>query len=171
MEQLFKELNIDGFMAKPFEMDVFCEEVDTIIKKTSGLVKRISTMQGDGPRKVCIAESSTELFNKIGLAFLNAGYVVNPARTGTDAVERICAAVPDVALINLGLTDIPGDIVILKLKKMAKAQAVKFILYTAKTAEEATIAEKIGKKEGVDRFVVYTDAQQLVEVVNELLNV
>src|SRR4029077_16070984 len=33
METLFKELNIDGFMAKPFEVDNLLEEINIIIKK------------------------------------------------------------------------------------------------------------------------------------------
>ena len=33
MEQLFKPLNIDGFMAKPFEINDLLHEVETIIQK------------------------------------------------------------------------------------------------------------------------------------------
>ena len=33
MEQLFKEVNIDGFMAKPMEIDDLLKEVDIIIQK------------------------------------------------------------------------------------------------------------------------------------------
>ena len=47
MEQLFREFNIDGFMAKPFEVDELLEEVDTIIKKKSGIAKTIRVSDGD----------------------------------------------------------------------------------------------------------------------------
>ncbi len=46
MEQLFREFNIDGFMAKPFEVDELLEEVDTIIKKKSGIAKKIKVSEG-----------------------------------------------------------------------------------------------------------------------------
>ena len=169
MEQLFKELNIDGFMAKPFEVDELLEEADTIIKKYAGVAKTIRVAQGDQPFKVSIAENDQQAFNKIGSVFLNAGYVVNPARNGTEAIERISATVPDVALIKLGLVDIPGDMVILKLKHMAKTQNVKFILYTDKTAEKGIVSEKIGQKEGIDSFIAYSDPSNLVQAVEEIL--
>ena len=169
MEQLFQEFNIDGFMTKPFEVEELLEEVDTILKNRSGLSKKVKvSATGELPR-VCIAENDQDAFNAIGTAFLNAGYVVNPARNGTEAIERICATIPEVALIKLSLVDIQGDIVILKLKRIARAQAVKYILYTPKTAENIIIGEKIGQKDGIDRFVQYSNPQQLVDAVGEIL--
>lgn len=171
MEQLFREFNIDGFMAKPFEVDELLEEVDTIIKKKSGIAKIIKVTEGNQPPKVCVAENDGEAFNQIGSAFLSAGYMVNPARSGTEAIERISATVPEVALIKLGLIDIAGDIVIGKLKKMAKTQDVKCILYTDRTGDKQKVTEKIGKKEGIERFVAYGTIQDLVDAVNEVLKI
>ena len=171
MEQLFREFNIDGFMAKPFEVDELLEEVDTIIKKKSGIAKTIRVSEGQQPPKVCVAENDEQAFNKIGSAFLSAGYMVNPARTGTEAIERIAATVPEIAVIKLGLVDISGDIVIGKLKRMAKTQDVKFILYTERTAEKTIITEKISEKEGIDRFVTFSDPKQLIDAANELLRI
>ena len=94
--------------------DVTLTDVDTILTKRSSPVKKIRPVDGILP-KICIVENEPNAFSQIGSAFLNAGYVVNPARTGTEAIERIASAVPDVALVKLGLTDISGDIVILKL--------------------------------------------------------
>ena len=169
MEELFKEFNIDGFMSKPFDVENLLEEVDTIIKKKSGIVKPIRISRGEHLLTVCIAENNAEALSKIGAAFLNAGYVVNPAPNGTEAIERISATVPHVALINLKLADIPGDMVILKLKRMAKTQGVKFVLYTEQYADKAIITEKIGQKEGVDRFVAYSDISSLIQAATELL--
>ena len=97
--------------------------------------------------------------------------MVNPARTGTEAIERIAATVPEIAVIKLGLVDISGDIVIGKLKRMAKTQDVKFILYTERTAEKTIITEKISEKEGIDRFVTFSDPKQLIDAANELLRI
>ena len=170
MEQLFKQLNIDGFMAKPFEIDDLLKEVETIINKKSSVGIKVSSSGIREPRKVCIVENNTEVLNQIGSAFLSAGYMVNPAQNGTEGIERIANTVPDVAVVNLGLVDIPGDMVILKLKNMAKTQNVKYILYTKKSAEGSTIAQKIGEKEGIDRFVEFISPQDLLEAIKELLN-
>lgn len=171
MEQLFKELNIDGFMAKPFEVDDLLKEVETIVQKKSGVGKKIKLSREGEPPKICIAENSQEDFNKIGTAFLNAGYIVNPAQNGTEAIERISATVPDLALIKLGLADISGDMVILKLKKMAKTENVKYVLYTDKTGDKEKIMEQIGKKEGIDFFVSYRTPQDLIDAVSGLSKV
>lgn len=169
MEQLFKQLNIDGFMAKPFEIADLLQEIDTIIQKRSNAAYKITSSGIREPRKICIVENKPETLDKIGSVFLAAGFIVNPAQNGTEGIERIASSVPDVALVNLGLADIPGDMVILKLKMMAKTQDVKFILYTQRDPEKASIAEKIGDKEGVDRFIEFTTPQALLGAVKEVL--
>ena len=167
MEQLFREFNIDGFMAKPFEIDVLLDEVATIIQKRSGVKTTPSGTRE--PKVICIVEDNAEALNRIGSAFLSAGYTVNPAQNGTEGIERISTAVPEAALVKLGLVDIPGDMVILKLKMMAKTQDIKYILYTDKGAEKADIADKIGAKEGIDRFVGFVSPQDLLDAVNAAL--
>jgi len=169
MEQLFKEVNIDGFMAKPFEIADLLHEVETIIQKRSNTGVKITPSGTREPRKICIIESDPEILNKIGSVFLNAGYMVNPAQNGTEGIERVSHTVPDVALVKLGLVDISGDMVILKLKMMAKTQDVKYILYTEKSAERTSITQKIGEKEGIDRFVEFINPQDLLKAVNEVL--
>lgn len=168
MEQLFKELNIDGFMAKPFEIDELLKEVETIIERRENAGK-ITPSGMKEVRKVCIIENDPEVMNQIGAAFLISGYIVNPASNGAEGIERIAYTVPDVAVVNLGLIDIPGDMVILKIKNIAKTQNVKCILYTKRSAEKVTIAEKIGEKEGVDKFIQYVTAKDIVDAVNEML--
>ncbi len=169
MEQLFKELNIDGFMAKPFEIDDLLREADTIIRKEVNAGIRVSPSGARESRKVCLVDNSPEMLNKIGPVFTGAGYTVSPARSGTEGIELIAGILPDVALVNLGLTDISGDLVVVKLKLMAKTRGVKFILYSDTIAEKTIITQKIGEKQGIDRLVPFTTSQDLLKVVNELL--
>ena len=169
MEQLFRQFNIDGFMAKPFEIDDLFKEVAAIIEKHSNVGIKKTPTGAREIRKVCIVENDIDTLNKIGSVFLSAGYIVNPAQNGVEGIERIANTVPDVALIKLGLVDIPGDVVILKLKNMAKTQNVKCILYTPKSPEKTVIAQKIGQKEGVDRFVEFINPKDFLEAVNEVL--
>lgn len=175
MEHLFRELNIDGFMAKPFEVDDLLGEVDTIIRsKAGGGARTAAPGVADGPRapaRVCVAENDEAAFNKIGSAFLGAGYIVNAARSGTEAIERISAAVPDAAVIKLGLVDISGDIVVGKLKMMARTREVKCVLHTGRTADRTIITEQISRKGGIDCFLVSDDPGELVAAVNKLLQV
>jgi DNA-binding response OmpR family regulator len=169
MEQLFKEVNIDGFMPKPFEISELLHEIERIIKKNSESGFKITSSGFREPKKICIVEKNPETLNKIGSLFLAADYVVIPAQNGTEGIERIAQAVPDIALVQLGLDDISGDLVILRLKLMDKTKDVKYILFTEKNAEKASVTKRIGEKEGIGRFIESTNPQELLKAVNEII--
>src|ERR1700679_1639943 len=77
MAKLFQDFIIDGFKTKPFEIDELLDEVDTIINKKFGLIKKIKVSGIERAAKVCIVENNPEELKKIGAVFLTAGYVVN----------------------------------------------------------------------------------------------
>jgi len=86
------------------------------------------------------------------------------------AIEKMMKEVPDVALVHLGLTDIPGDIVIFRLSQMSKTMEVKFILYSSKTAQhDHQVMERISTKTGILTFVEYNQLDELVSTVADLL--
>ena len=153
MEQLFTDLDVDGFMAKPFELDLLVKEGEAIIKKNSGAIQKGKGSEAARARKICIVENDPEVFKEMALAFLDVGYIVNSAQSGASAIKRITMDVPDVAMVKLGLQDISGDVVILKLKRRDKTRDIKFILYTATSGEKIQVAQRIAEKEGVDQFV------------------
>ena len=169
MEQLFQQLNIDGFMPKPFEIDDLLREVDIIIQKSTVPGGKTTASAYREPGKICIIDNDPDSLSKIGAIFLGAGFIVNPAQNGTQGIEHIAHTIPDVVLVKLGLVDIAGDMVILKVKTMAKTAHIKCILYTEKSAEKMDIANKIAHKEGIDRFVELNNPHDLLEIVNEVL--
>ena len=170
LEQLFKDLAVNGFMTKPFEVDQLIKEGETIIKKTKRLggvgVERDLTK----PRSVFVAEDDSEAFRKISVALLEAEYKVDSAKSGTSAIEKMMMAPPDVALVKLGLKDIPGDIVAMRLKNLSKTSDVKVILYTHKSDQtNFAIVQKIGEKEGITATVEYMNPEELIEAVDKVL--
>lgn len=169
MEEFFKGMDVDGFMAKPFEIDNLLAEIERILNKRSNIAKAAKVRDANQPPQICVAETDEQSRSKIGGALLNAGYMVQMVHSGTEAIEHIFATVPEVALINFRLNDISGDAVITKLKKMPKTQDVKFILYTEDAPEKTVITQEMGKKAGVDRFVAYQKAEDLILAVNEVL--
>jgi len=172
MTKLFKEFNIDGFMSKPFEVDELLDEIDSIVNKKYGIIKKIKVAGGsERPPRICIAESDPDILKNISAEFLRMGYIVSSASNGTEAIERIYVNPPDAALIKLALTDIAGDMVILQLKRMIKTRHIKYILYSERQAEKTIIIDRISKKEGIDCFIQYADVQELSTTINELLGV
>lgn len=163
MEQLFKELDVDGFMAKPFELRELVKEAISIIKKDSSAVQKEYGSDEKRARKVFIVENNKEIFNKLAILFLEAGYIVNSAQSGASSIKRITMDIPDVIVAALSLHDISGDIVIGKLRRLKELKKTKFILYAASSREKEKIIQNLAQKEEIDLFVKYTNINDIVE--------
>jgi DNA-binding response OmpR family regulator len=155
LEQLFRDLNVDGFMTKPFDLEKLFSEIDVIIRKRYPPVIPAKESVGvSKPIKVLIAEDSEAEFNKIAITFLNAGYVVSCAKNGMAAVDKAMSDPPDILLMKLGLSDLPGDLVVAKLKQMPKTMDVIFILFTWPTSRlDFAVTNKICEKIGIRKLV------------------
>ncbi|MBF0595190.1 MAG: response regulator [Candidatus Omnitrophica bacterium] len=169
LESLFKDFAIDGFMTKPFDVDQLVKEVGLIIRKYRPVEsERHLPVKSGVSRHVFIAEDDKAVFNKLAIEFLNAGYTVNSASTGAEAIERVAADVPDLVLIKLGLSDIPGDLVITRLRYMARTSHVEFLLYVdRKDNRTRQVMEKMAAKSHV--FVEYDQPQELLEAADHAM--
>ena len=167
IQDLFKQFDIDGFMVKPFEIDDLVQEAEFIIKKK---MRTDKTAPLPGLRKICIVDNDPKALNAISAPFLSADYMVDPAHSGTTGIERIRADIPSVALVKLGLVDIPGDMVILRLSQMSRTMDVKFILYSPRADKhDRIVLEKFKSKTGVLKFVEYDNPEELLTLVDTLL--
>lgn len=168
IQSLFHDLHIDGFMIKPFEIEQLTHEASVIIRKKEE--QRVNGKRSKEEHKVCVIDQDQSTFEGISHLFLNANYTVIPARNGTMAIERMMKDVPDMAIVNLGLSDIPGDIVIYRLSQMSKTMDVKFILYTSKSAEhDRKVMERISLKSGIWTFVEYDSLNDILNTAHEIL--
>lgn len=168
---LFQDLQIDGFMIKPFEIDQLVHEASLIVKKRSLQAPQLKSGPSRGLSKICIVDNDQKIFDQVCHLFLNADYSVMPARSGAVAIEKIMKDVPDVALVHLGLTDIPGDLVIYRLSQMSKTMDVKFVLYTSKSGEhDRQVMERISTKTGILTFVEYNNLEEILMAVNKVLS-
>ncbi|MFH1504877.1 MAG: response regulator [Candidatus Omnitrophota bacterium] len=172
LAQWFKDINIDGFMSKPFEFEELFAEIDTILKKRLTLRKTDANSEAklEKPAEIkkeagktevvkkqvraLIVENDQQTLDKLTLAFLNEDYIVSSAKNGITAVEKIMSDVPDLLIIKLGLPDLSGDLVIAKLKQMPKTMDVACILYAPEGAKlDRTVVNRICRKAGVRELV------------------
>ncbi len=165
MEKFFKDFNVNGFMSKPFEINELLEEISYIINKSS--VK--SSTENLISTKVFIVENDERVSAKISVALLDQGFTVNLAHRGTEAIERITKSAPDVVCVNMNLPDIAGEIVIQKLKHMAKTSGIRSLLYAYSVGLDEEITTKIKSKEGIDKFVEVKTEKDLIDGINDLL--
>ena len=165
MEKLFKDFNVDGFMAKPFEITELLEEISFCVNKKSA--KR--ALDALATRKIFIVENDERISSKIVMALLNKGFTVNLAKNGAEAIERITKDVPDVVCVNMNLSDIAGEVVIQKLKRMAKTSGIKALLYVYSVGLNEEITDHIRSKEGIDKLVEVKEENNLVDAIQDLL--
>lgn len=169
--ELFAKLDVDGFMTKPFEIDAFTKEVEIIMAKHYGMPADQAALEIQEKRKdkkkqkkVLVIEDDQETFNKIVLAFANRGYELAASKNGVEGLEHAMINPPDMILIKLGLPDLPGDVVALKLKRMPKTMDVPLILYRPYDDRAVESVEKaLCGKMGIDQLIESNDPQILLK--------
>lgn len=167
MEEMFRNLEVAGFVTKPFEMEDLLHEILLIISKRSEKRAREEKMKH---RKVLIVENDKAAFDRLVIAFANAGYTVSGAKTAFEALERTQREAPDVILIQLGLPDLPGDILGVKLKQTAMTADIRVILYVRPRDEfNFGLAKKMCEKVGISHLVDTDDPNDLIREVEQVL--
>ncbi|MFC1589904.1 response regulator [Candidatus Omnitrophota bacterium] len=170
LRDLFKSINVDGFMTKPFKAEHLNREVEIILKKRYEKPAEKEPKVFDAPKKVLIVEDNKETFDKLVIAFLNAGYVVNSAKSGIATIEKVMADLPDLIVINLGLSDLPGDLVVAKLRQMPKTMDIPFVLYVSNGGQlDLAVTEKICKRVGLKNLTESNDPGILLEKAEAVL--
>src|SRR3989338_8218201 len=96
---VFANLEVDGFISKPFELKVLLAEIKRIFSKRFGETSASEKVRKKS-KKVLLIENDPEAFDKIVIAFLNAGYIVKTAKTGIAGIDSVMADQPDIILIN-----------------------------------------------------------------------
>lgn len=155
MEGLFKDLNTDGFLAKPFRMDDLARKVSTIIKKHHGEfpepkpVEREIKMHEKG-QKVLLAEDDAKSLEGIVTLFLNHGYTMTAVKSGAEVIPKAQTDMPDLILLKVSLPDLPGDIVAFKVRQTVDIKHVPIILYIPRSNRLVyNVTEQICKKIGL----------------------
>ena len=173
-EHLFEELDVAGFIAKPFEIDDLIKKAEGIIQENSHRSSSEIAIGGEEQKvrihKIHLVEDNPEHYKKISTMLVEAGFSITLSKSGTSALERIVADAPDLVLIKLGLHDIAGDLTVLKLNQMANTTDIKSILYTHHEEKHIpTVMSQMQEKSGLIKFMEYGNPQELIEAVDEVL--
>ena len=163
LEKLFKEFHVDGFIIKPFDGSRLSEEVEIILnkhhwEKTDGSAK-----------KVVIIDDNALAAKKIQTLFTTAGYTTDIASSGISGIERVMADPPDLAIVKLGLADLSGDLVILRLQQLAKTKKTSSMLYVSKEFSiDPIVLDKMASKSGINLFVEFSEPEELVKAADKI---
>lgn len=164
-EDMFRDLDIDGFMAKPFEIDNLIKEAETIIQKHARVELVPVREQKKILHTIYVVDNDLQALDASSLALLKAGYRVAAFKTAAEALQGMFEAPPDLALVKLGLADIPGDVVVQRALRMAKTSVVKFILFEPHDSRHIKeVRERFAEKTGVIEVAAYDRPEDLVGI-------
>lgn len=158
LEGLFRELNVDGFVTKPFKLETIVDHVNVIFEKRYGRkpanapaapVERQAAPPPVKPAKktheYLIVDEGARTLGKVISYFSNYGYEARFADTALQAIGILMERRVDALLINLNLPDLPGDLLLFKLREMPRTMDIPVILYSSTrvdTETEKRIIEK-----------------------------
>ena len=174
LAELFKEMFVSGFITKPFDDVHFMDEINAVISRKfpeqfQFPARFFPFKEGQAP-KVAIIEDDYKKFTAISSTFIGAGYTVYAERSGMAAIERIILEPPDIILVDLGLADLRGDLVLRKFRQMPKlVNVIKIVYAETEGTVNAEIADRICDVAGIKTIIQYDDPEQLLrDVENQL---
>jgi DNA-binding response OmpR family regulator len=178
LEEIFQELEIHGFMSKPFLMEDLVNEVGRILKIDYRKAYLTISKDDKNKKQVLIVENDAEEFNNIGRVFNEAGFVVKVAETGRAALELLEVKKPDIVLIKFWLNDMTGDRVIACLRQKSATATLPVILHTRSKDHKLTkqtfnviMQGSHLSRNAFFQIVEADSAMQLLEQAKELLKV
>lgn len=167
LEKIFKDLCVDGFLSKPFEIDDLLKEIRAILHKRYEQESAAKTARDpSAPRKVLIIENNPKVLEKIVVAFATHGYLVSGAESSVGGIEQAAHYRPDLILMKLNLPNLSGEMMASILKEVPAAMDIPMILYTPREdLPENETLQKIGEKAQIKSLVRCNDPELLLEEV------
>jgi DNA-binding response OmpR family regulator len=99
---------------------------------------------------VLVVEDERKLREFIRSYLENAGFTVLSTDSGAEALTMAATAAPDLVILDLGLPDVPGEMVARELRAASAATAPRILMLTAKSGEEDRVR---GLELGADDYV------------------
>ena len=81
-------------------------------------------MTTDQSVRVLIVDDEKAIRKTLRVALISRGYAVLEAATGAEALERSVSSHPDIIILDLGLPDLDGIVVIKEIRKRAKTPVI-----------------------------------------------
>lgn len=167
MAEFFTNVNVDGFIAKPCNPQDLLMEVSRIIflRRGEGSEPAAKTRKR---HKIVLGEDDEGVAQRLTVAFVNEGCLVDRVSRGPEVVERSVMERPDVIVVKGILSGMNGDAVMKLLREMPQVRDIPVAIYD----ESRLIGrqEGKGKASGGPAVVVHgNDAKSVLEAVKPLL--
>ncbi len=141
MEDTFKVVGADDFIAKPFEAEELLSKVEELTQ-----VSRKTSVAPETQKKVLIAGNHKDMINKIILLLKKENQETVFAFDGSDAVQKVIKFNPDIIVLDVLLDSIPTEEAIKIIRKMTQYEKTPIIVYNFYKTEDlgsTSVREKI----------------------------
>lgn len=145
MADFFREIAVDGFVAKPCNEAELTGMIRTIIAKH----RNLSEKSNRDKLKVLLGENEEVFSWRLGTALKAAGYDVEYAASGPELLEKAAAGKPDVILMKEILPRMNGTAVASLLDVMPSTCGIPVVLYD----DALAIPESAGLRAGLARTI------------------
>lgn len=170
LEPVFKEINVDGFMSKPFSFDDLTRKIKAILSGEPVAPAPKVHPAGKKQKKIMIVEDDKSILDQMIVSFAKAGYAVSATHSGLDAKERAAKDDPDLVLIKYGLTDFPGEMLAFKLRQAHETSGKKVLLYTAYSGTlDSSAINEFCRPLGIPDLIESNDPEILLEEINHAI--
>ncbi len=165
MREFFESVEVDGFLEKP------CEESELLVKIRRILARRTGRPDAAEPggQKILLAEDDAAVANRLTEAFTRAGYRVEVARSGPEALEKATTSKPHVIVLKEVLPRLNGGATASLLDVMPSLSMIPVILYDE---TRAGMPEGDGRRDDVKcirRRLTTSDSEALLKAIRAVL--
>jgi two-component system phosphate regulon response regulator PhoB len=101
-------------------------------------------------QRILVVDDEPDLLELVRVNLGQAGFAVDTAETGTQALERVRRAAPDLIILDLMLPDLSGTEVCRRVRSDAGLEDIPIIMLTAKSDE---VDRVVGLELGADDYV------------------
>jgi twitching motility two-component system response regulator PilH len=128
MAEYFANRQIEGFIAKPCDPADLLIEVNRVIFAHSAQPST-PLRQAVNSRRALLGESDFDLHARLRDELIRAGFQVDGAHKGPQALELAVFSKPDVAVLRLELDDMSADEILRTLRRLPGSQALPVVVY------------------------------------------
>lgn len=183
LQSVFKDLKVEGFMTKPFELEELQQRIDQIFLAKYGQEAQPSeeekAARHQAPKKVLVVDADQENFDRLVIALMNGGYEVIGALSSSDSMSSDAER----KVLRTFQQDAP-DIVTLKIESMnplsrefqlaakllekTKPAGIPLVLYGgANFTMDENLARQITEASGVRKVLPNSNPELLLQEINE----
>jgi len=170
MKDYFEVMEVDSFVAKPFEAVDLLAKVNLALQKQKIMSRRKKkgSKKAKSERDILILDDDILVYSDLRKTLSADGYKVKVVKTVSKCLETSVLMQPDLILIRFLLEGMNGDKLVQIFKGMPRLKNVPILVYGRKVL--GSEQEKVSKAGGLG-FIESISGKRLLEVVNQVFNV